>query len=325
MSVNDSYDETEQELTDMFDVEQADETDEDPDMDLDIDDIFVVDSSCTDSIKLYLKEIGRYDLLTPQQEIELAKKKDLGDSEARKRLIESNLRLVVKIAKQYHDSGLDFLDLIQAGNIGLLKGIDKYDYRKGFRISTYVTYLIKKEIREEIDNHGSMIRISVHTREQYRRIIEAKNKFMKEMRKEPSSEELSAYLENTISARRIDKVVQLCSAVTHIKSIDEPIGDDDDGRTYKDTIEDKRNEPVSDELPSVGLKDIIKKELDNTLDFIEYDIFMYKWAYEIFGVKKKDDSTIGEEWNISQKEVSAYEASAMKKVRENSRLREIYR
>ncbi len=227
---NDNNEETkleyERNKDDEFDEEAAKEFEEwIEDNKKDVDDDIFFGISLGDPVRMYLKEIGQYSLLTPEQERELAKRKQQGDQVAFKRLVECNLRLVVSIAKKYIGHGLSLLDLIQEGNLGLIRGVEKFDYKMGYKLSTYVTWWIKQGVSRALADQSKTIRIPVHMVETINRLNKAKKKLTTKNGKEPSIEELAKEMKMTVE--KVEEVIQISLEPV---SIEKTVGEDEDSR-----------------------------------------------------------------------------------------------
>ena len=222
----------------------------------------IIDSSVDDSVKIYLKDIGKVPLLTADQEIELAKRMEEGDEEAKHILSEANLRLVVSIAKRYVGRGMQFLDLIQEGNLGLMKAVEKFDYTKGFKFSTYATWWIRQAITRAIADQARTIRIPVHMVETINKQVRATRQLLQKLGREPSAEEIAAYLGCSVErVREIQKIAQ------DPVSLETPIGEEEDSH-LGDFIEDHTSQSPSEVAEGNMLKEQLIQVL-NTLTPLE--------------------------------------------------------
>lgn len=265
-----------------------------------------------DPVKLYLKEIGSYPLLSIAEEIELAKKIELGDEMAKQTLAESNLRLVVSIAKRYVGRGLSFLDLIQEGNLGLIKAVDKFDYTKGYKFSTYATWWIRQAITRSIADQSRTIRIPVHMSEVINKTYRVSRSLLQELGREPTEQELSEAMNLPI-----DKVREILKVSADPISLDTPIGEEDDSH-LGDFIKDDTIVGPEDAAAYSVLQDQITKLLD-TLTEREQRVLILR-----FGLKDGRTRTleeVGKEFNVTRERIRQIEAKALRKLRHPSRSR----
>ena len=265
-----------------------------------------------DPVKLYLKEIGSYPLLTIEQEIELAKAIENGSEEAKKSLAESNLRLVVSIAKRYVGRGLSFLDLIQEGNLGLIKAVDKFDYSKGYKFSTYATWWIRQAITRSIADQSRTIRIPVHMSEVINKTYRVSRTLLQELGREPTEQELSEAMNLPI-----EKVREILKVSADPISLDTPIGEEDDSH-LGDFIKDDTIVGPEDAAAYSVLQDQIAKLLD-TLTDREQRVLILR-----FGLKDGRTRTleeVGKEFNVTRERIRQIEAKALRKLRHPSRAR----
>ena len=239
---------------DFFD-ENGDESEEELDLDLEhLDTALSGEVKVNDSVKIYLKEIGKYELLKPEEEPILAAKILEGDEEAKQRLINANLRLVVNIAKHYVGRGMLFLDLIQEGNLGLMKAVDKFDYTKGFKFSTYATWWIRQAITRAIADQARTIRIPVHMVETINKMTRVQRQLIQDLGRDPTAEEISEAMGGELTAKRIREIQRIALEPV---SLETPIGEEDDSH-LGDFIEDKENESPVD----YTTKQLLKEELE---------------------------------------------------------------
>ncbi len=265
-----------------------------------------------DPVKLYLKEIGSYPLLTIEDEIELAKKIENGDENAKQTLAESNLRLVVSIAKRYVGRGLSFLDLIQEGNLGLIKAVDKFDYTKGYKFSTYATWWIRQAITRSIADQSRTIRIPVHMSEVINKTYRVSRSLLQELGREPTEQELAEKL-----GLPIEKVREILKVSADPISLDTPIGEEDDSH-LGDFIKDDTIVGPEDAAAYSVLQDQISKLLD-TLTEREQRVLILR-----FGLKDGRTRTleeVGKEFNVTRERIRQIEAKALRKLRHPSRAR----
>lgn len=267
-----------------------------------------------DPVKQYLKEIGSYPLLTISEEIELAKRIENGDEQAKKLLAESNLRLVVSIAKRYVGHGLSFLDLIQEGNLGLIKAVDKFDYNKGYKFSTYATWWIRQAITRSIADQSRTIRIPVHMSEVINKTYRVSRTLLQELGREPTEQELADALD--MPAEKVREILKISADPI---SLDTPIGEEDDSH-LGDFIKDERVMGPEEAASYAVLQDQIASLLD-TLTDRERRVLMLR-----FGLKDGKSRTleeVGREFNVTRERIRQIEAKALRKLRHPSRARMI--
>ncbi|NBH35572.1 sigma-70 family RNA polymerase sigma factor [Clostridiaceae bacterium] len=262
-----------------------------------------------DSVKIYLNEMAQYPLLTPEKEMELAIQKDRGDKEAAKRLAESNLRLVVNIAKRYCVNGMSFLDLIQEGNIGLLRAIDKFDYRKGYKFSTYATWWIKQSIQDAIVEKSRYIRIPAHMLERMRRFKEVTNELKAKLGRCPSDGEIAKEVGWTKN-----EVAQIQMCFVQFLSLDTPIGEDQDNSMGDFIADENGMTPEQATMESAIAEDV--KAVLNRLEPREREILCYR--YGLNGGCPMTLEEIGGIFRLSRERIRQIEKKAIKKLR-NSR------
>ena len=263
-----------------------------------------------DPVKLYLKEIGSYPLLSIAEEIELAKRIEKGDEHAKKILTESNLRLVVSIAKRYVGRGLSFLDLIQEGNLGLIKAVEKFDYTKGYKFSTYATWWIRQAITRSIADQSRTIRIPVHMSEVINKTYRVSRNLLQELGREPSEQELADAMNLPI-----EKVREILKVSADPISLDTPIGEEDDSH-LGDFIKDESIVGPEEAASYAVLQDQIAKLLD-TLTEREQRVLILR-----FGLKDGRTRTleeVGKEFNVTRERIRQIEAKALRKLRHPSR------
>ncbi len=289
------------------------EMDEEDEIALESEDLSAVASAMADDpVKQYLKEIGNYPLLTLAEEIELAKKIEKGDEIAKRMLAESNLRLVVSIAKRYVGRGLSFLDLIQEGNLGLIKAVDKFDYSKGYKFSTYATWWIRQAITRSIADQSRTIRIPVHMSEVINKTYRVSRSLLQELGREPSEQELADAMNLPI-----EKVREILKVSADPISLDTPIGEEDDSH-LGDFIKDDSILGPEDAASYSLLRDQIAKLLD-TLTEREQRVLILR-----FGLKDGRSRTleeVGKEFNVTRERIRQIEAKALRKLRHPSRSR----
>ncbi len=267
-----------------------------------------------DPIKKYLKEIGRTPLLTFEQEIELAKKNEKGDEESKERLIKSNLRLVVSIAKKYLGRRLSFLDLIQEGNKGLIRGVEKYDWRRGFKFSTYATWWIRQAITRAIADQSRTIRIPVHMVDQINRFYKTQRKLMQQHGKDPDIKDIAKDMEITI-----EEAENLMRISQQPKSLSTPVGDDKEA-TLEQFIADKSKPNLYDVVSQELLKDAIGEVLE-TLSPREKRVLIMRFGLE--DGKPKTLEEVGKEFKVTRERIRQIEAKAIRKLKHPTRARKL--
>jgi len=268
----------------------------------------------TDPVRMYLKEIGQIPLLTAEEEIKLAKSIERGDEKARKKLIQSNLRLVVSIAKRYIGRGLSFLDLIQEGNQGLMRAVEKYDWRRGYKFSTYATWWIRQAVTRAIADQARTIRIPVHMVETINRIYRASRKLMQELDREPTAEEIADELGMTTA--RVREILKIAQSTT---SLEKPVGDDGDsllGDFIQDTSRPSPDESASREL----LKENIKEVLDT---LTEREAKVLKMRFGLDGYKPMTLEEVGKAFGVTRERVRQIECKALRKLKHPSRRKKL--
>ena len=305
------------------DVRMNDVPDEDEDIILDDEDeidIEKIDLSVPDGIgledpvRMYLKEIGKVPLLSADEEIEYAKRMEEGDEEAKKRLAEANLRLVVSIAKRYVGRGMQFLDLIQEGNLGLIKAVEKYDYRKGFKFSTYATWWIRQAITRAIADQARTIRIPVHMVETINKLVRVQRQLLQELGREPSPEEIAENMDIPVErVREIQKISQ------EPVSLETPIGEEEDSH-LGDFIPDDNMPVPADAAAFTLLKEQLVEVLD-TLTEREKKVLTLRFGLEDGRARTLEE--VGKEFNVTRERIRQIEAKALRKLRHPSRSRKL--
>ena len=302
------------------------DTDADEDIILDVDDepteeelenieFSVPDGvSIEDPVRMYLKEIGKVPLLSADEEVELAKKMETGDLDARKRLAEANLRLVVSIAKRYVGRGMLFLDLIQEGNLGLIKAVEKFDYRKGYKFSTYATWWIRQAITRAIADQARTIRIPVHMVETINKLIRVQRQLLQELGREPYPEEIAKEMNLPVDrVREIQKISQ------EPVSLETPIGEEEDGH-LGDFIQDD-NVPVPAEAAAFTLLKEQLSEVLGTLTDRERKVLELRFGLDDGRARTLEE--VGKEFNVTRERIRQIEAKALRKLRHPSRSRKL--
>lgn len=271
------------------------------------------------TIKIYLREIGQTPLLTPQQEIELAARIKKGDEEAKSLMIRANLRLVVKIAHDYARYGLPLLDLISEGNIGLMKAVERFDPKKGGKLSTYAAWWIKQSIKRALANQSKTIRLPAHLVDKIARMRRFEHQLTEKLGREPTDEELAVALDVEPSVIRHWQTVSLKPA-----SLDAPIGGDQDGSEFGELIGDERARNPFDEINDRQLKDEVEGLMDR-LDRRERDILKYRFGLR--GARAETLETVGRRFRITRERVRQIQNAAVGKLRqmldENDRVNEL--
>ncbi|RKJ41508.1 RNA polymerase sigma factor RpoD [Acutalibacter sp. 1XD8-33] len=267
-----------------------------------------------DPVKVYLKEIGRVPLLTPEEEVELAVRITNGDDAAKKRLSEANLRLVVSIAKRYLGRGMQFLDLIQEGNLGLIKAVEKFDYTKGFKFSTYATWWIRQAITRAIADQARTIRIPVHMVETINKVKKANNQLLHVNGREPSADEIAEELEMPV-----DKVREIMRVAQEPVSMESPIGEEEDSH-LGDFIRDGEAPAPADAASHT----LLKETLGNVLDSLtprEEKVLRLRFGLE--DGRSRTLEEVGKEFNVTRERIRQIEAKALRKLRHPSRSKKL--
>ena len=280
-----------------------------------IDDVDVLEGVSTeDPVRMYLKEIGNVPLLTTEQEVELAKRVEAGDEEAKKQLTEANLRLVVSIAKRYVGRGMLFLDLIQEGNLGLIKAVEKFDYRKGYKFSTYATWWIRQAITRAIADQARTIRIPVHMVETINKLIRVQRQLLQEKGREPYPEEIAEKMNLPVErVREIQKISQ------EPVSLETPIGEEEDSH-LGDFIQDD-NVPVPAEAAAFTLLKEQLVEVLGTLTEREQKVLRLRFGLDDGRARTLEE--VGKEFNVTRERIRQIEAKALRKLRHPSRSRKL--
>ena len=295
-------------LDDDEDISISDEEEEEEDYSYNIGD----DIKVTDSVKMYLKEIGSYPLLKPEDEPILAKRILEGDMEAKQTLINANLRLVVNLAKHYVGRGMQFLDLIQEGNLGLIKAVDKFDYTKGYKFSTYATWWIRQAIARAIADQARTIRIPVHMVETINKMTKIQRQLIQDLGREPTPEEISEAMGGELTPKRVREIQRIALEPV---SFELPIGEEDDSHLV-DFIEDKETEsPVE-----YTTKQLLKEELYAILkDLSDREERVIRLRYGLDDNRPRTLEEVGKEFNVTRERIRQIEAKAIKKLRHPTR------
>ena len=288
---------------------------EEEEVELDKLDLTIPDSiSIEDPVRMYLKEIGKVPLLSAEEEKELARRMADGDTEARKKLAEANLRLVVSIAKRYVGRGMLFLDLIQEGNLGLIKAVEKFDYQKGYKFSTYATWWIRQAITRAIADQARTIRIPVHMVETINKLIRVSRQLLQELGREPTPEEIAAEME--IPVERVREILKISQEPV---SLETPIGEEEDSH-LGDFIQDD-NVPVPADAATFTL---LKEQLGEVLETLtdrEKKVLELRFGLEDGRSRTLEEA--GKEFNVTRERIRQIEAKALRKLRHPSRSRKL--
>ena len=292
--------------------------DDDEDLDDPIEDeteIAVPDGvSIEDPVRMYLKEIGKVPLLSADEEIKLAQRMEEGDEAAKKKLAEANLRLVVSIAKRYVGRGMLFLDLIQEGNLGLIKAVEKFDYRKGYKFSTYATWWIRQAITRAIADQARTIRIPVHMVETINKLIRVSRQLLQELGREPSPEEIAEEMD--IPVERVREILKISQEPV---SLETPIGEEEDSH-LGDFIQDE-NVPVPADAAAFTL---LKEQLDEVLGTLtEREQKVLRLGFGMDDSRPRTLEEVGKEFNVTRERIRQIEAKALRKLRHPSRSRKL--
>ena len=270
--------------------------------------------SIEDPVRMYLKEIGKVPLLTAEEEKELAMKMEAGDMEAKKRLAEANLRLVVSIAKRYVGRGMLFLDLIQEGNLGLIKAVEKFDYRKGYKFSTYATWWIRQAITRGIADTAKTIRVPVHMVETINKTLRTSRMLLQELGREPTNEEIAKKMNMPVA--KIDEILKTSRDPV---SLDTPIGEEEDSQ-LGDFIED---ESLLSPVDSASFS-MLKEELEEAMaSLTERERNVIKLRFGLDDGKTRTLEEVGKEFNVTRERIRQIEAKALRKLRHPSRSRKL--
>lgn len=301
-------------------VGSASDDDEDPDIqelakedddEFDLNDLSVPPGvKINDPVRMYLKEIGRVDLLSASEEIELAKRIEEGDEEAKRRLAEANLRLVVSIAKRYVGRGMLFLDLIQEGNMGLIKAVEKFDYNKGYKFSTYATWWIRQAITRAIADQARTIRIPVHMVETINKLIRVQRQLLQDLGREPTPEEIAEDMDLTP-----DKVREILKIAQEPVSLETPIGEEDDSH-LGDFIEDQDATSPSEH----AAYELLKEQLEDVLDTLtdrEENVLRLRFGLDDGRTRTLEE--VGKVFGVTRERIRQIEAKALRKLRHPSR------
>ena len=288
---------------------------EDEELDIDLDAVDLLEGVGTeDPVRMYLKEIGTVPLLSAEEELRLAKKKAEGDEYAKERLIEANLRLVVSIAKRYTGRGMSFLDLVQEGNLGLIKGVEKFDYTKGYKLSTYATWWIRQSVTRALADQARTIRVPVHMVETINKMSKMQRKLTLELGYEPSVTELADALEMSE-----DKVMEIMQIAREPASLETPIGEEDDSN-LGDFVADSNVVTPEGNVESVMLREHIDALLGD-LKERERQVIVLRFGLEDGHPRTLEE--VGKEFNVTRERIRQIEAKALRKLRNPVRSKRI--
>lgn len=271
-------------------------------------------SDVNDPVKMYLKEIGKVPLLTREEEIELAKRIENGDEAAKKKLAEANLRLVVSIAKKYIGSGMSFLDLIQEGNLGLIKALDKFDYTKGYKFSTYATWWIRQSITRAIADQGRTIRIPVHMIENINKLIRIQKQLIQELGREPYPEEIAK-----IMKMDVDKVRDIMKIAQKPISLDTPVGEEENSQ-LGDFIEDENIDTPVD----IATHTLLREQLIHVMETLtprEQEVLRLRFGLDDGRTRTLEE--VGVKFNVTRERIRQIESKALRKLRHPSRSKQL--
>ena len=275
---------------------------------------FTERGNAEDPVRMYLKEIGRIPLLSSEEEIELAKRMEEGDEEAKKKLSEANLRLTVSIAKRYSGRGMQFLDLIQEGNLGLIKAVEKFDYRKGYKFSTYATWWIRQSITRAIADQARTIRIPVHMVETMNRVNRTSRRLLQEYGREPTPEEIAEAMNLPV-----ERVLEISKISQEPVSLETPIGEEEDSH-LGDFIQDEHIPVPADEAAHTLLREQLEKVMD-TLSEREQKVLALRFGLE--DGKPHTLEEVGREFQVTRERIRQIEAKDLRKLRHPTRSRKL--
>jgi RNA polymerase primary sigma factor len=315
--IDDFFEQLSEQGIEVINDENDDDFESPDDMDMEEDDSYLDEDltpppgvKINDPVRMYLKEIGRVPLLTAEEEVELAKRIEQGDEEAKRRLAEANLRLVVSIAKRYVGRGMLFLDLIQEGNMGLIKAVEKFDYRKGYKFSTYATWWIRQAITRAIADQARTIRIPVHMVETINKLIRVSRQLLQELGREPSPEEIAK--EMGLSPEKVREIMKIAQEPV---SLETPIGEEDDSH-LGDFIPDDDAQAPADAAAYELLKEQLKEVLD-TLSEREENVLRLRFGLDDGRTRTLEE--VGKVFGVTRERIRQIEAKALRKLRHPSR------
>ncbi|MBC9783196.1 RNA polymerase sigma factor RpoD [Heliobacillus mobilis] len=291
-------------------IRESEEEEEEIEVDLSVPEGVGID----DPVRMYLKEIGRVPLLSAEEEIELAKRMEDGDEEAKRRLAEANLRLVVSIAKRYVGRGMLFLDLIQEGNLGLIKAVEKFDYTKGYKFSTYATWWIRQAITRAIADQARTIRIPVHMVETINKLIRVSRQLLQEFGREPNPEEIAKEMD--IPVERVREIMKIAQEPV---SLETPIGEEEDSH-LGDFIEDQDAPAPAEAASFILLKEQLEEVLE-TLTAREMKVLRLRFGLD--DGRSRTLEEVGQEFGVTRERIRQIEAKALRKLRHPSRSKKL--
>ena len=291
-------------------VADTDDKKDSKDSDNDIDEVEPEEMSVDDPVRMYLREIGRVDLLTKEEEVELAKRVEEGDQDARDHLITANLRLVVSIAKKYTNRGMSFLDLIQEGNLGLFKAVDKFDYTKGFKFSTYATWWIRQSITRSLADQSRTIRIPVHMVETINKVKRTQRQLVQDLGRDPEIAEIAKEMDFT--EEKVRNVIRVSQTPI---SLEKPIGEEADSK-LADFIPDDDSPSPADQASFSLMSDELRKSL-STLSPREERVLQLRYGLNDGRTRTLEE--VGREFNVTRERIRQIEAKALRKLRHPSR------
>jgi len=278
--------------------------------------VYVDDDVADDSVRLYLREIGKIPLLNAEEELALAQRVVAGDKDAKDKMAEANMRLVVSIAKRYVGRGLDLLDLIQEGNTGLLRAVEKFDPDKGFKFSTYATWWIRQAITRAIADQARVIRIPVHMVETINKLLRTQRRLTQELNREPTNEEIAAAMEI-----EVEKVEHIMKIKQEISSLDASIRDDEEDSVLADFIEDE--DTISPE--DAATKQLLKEQVDDVLDVLtEREQKIIKLRFGLEDGRQHTLEEVGKEFSVTRERIRQIEAKALAKLRKHPNARKLH-
>jgi len=314
-AVDDFFDRILEEGVDIF-MTIDDRDDEITDLEEELEDLTnLAKKNVSDPVRMYLKEIGRVPLLTREEEIRLAQRVEAGDEKAKKELADANLRLVVSIAKKYIGRGLTFLDLIQEGNKGLIRAVEKYDWTKGFKFSTYATWWIRQAITRSIADQARTIRIPVHMVETINKLMRTARKLMQEMGREPTPEEIGERMD-----MEPDKVREILKIAQNTTSLETPVGDSDDDSVLGDFIPDDKQETpyqsASRQMLSENVEEVLKALSDREAKVL-------RMRFGLSGYEMMTLEEVGKKFGVTRERIRQIEAKALRKLKHPSRRKKL--
>lgn len=299
---------------DEFDDEDAEDLDDEDEDKEDKNQVVIKEIDVGDPVKMYLKEIGKVPLLTREEEVELAKRIEAGDEEAKKHLAEANLRLVVSIAKKHIGRGMSFLDLIQEGNLGLIKAVEKFDYTKGYKFSTYATWWIRQSITRAIADQGRTIRVPVHMIENINKLVRTQRQLVQDLGREPTPEEIA----ETMNIE-VDKVMDMMRIAQKPISLETPIGEEEDSQ-LGDFIEDEHIDTPVDITTQIFLKEQLFEVLE-TLTPREQQVLRLRFGLDDGRTRTLEE--VGQVFDVTRERIRQIEAKALRKLRHPTRSKKL--